>query len=81
MRTHRTIVITFSSLDGVMQDPDGRDGIASSFRVSAAATSALMDGSGTSNRRRKHQDDSDVHHQPLPEPAPKDQDVHADHDG
>jgi len=26
MNTHRTIVITFSSLDGVMQDPDGRDG-------------------------------------------------------
>jgi dihydrofolate reductase len=26
MNTHRTIVIAFSSLDGVMQDPDGRDG-------------------------------------------------------
>jgi len=26
MSTHRTIVITFTSLDGVMQDPDGRDG-------------------------------------------------------
>jgi len=26
MNTHRTIVITFSTLDGVTQDPDGRDG-------------------------------------------------------
>ena len=26
MRTYRTIVITFTSLDGVMQDPDGREG-------------------------------------------------------
>ena len=26
MNTHRTIVIAFSSLDGVTQDPDGRDG-------------------------------------------------------
>src|ERR1700722_6922018 len=26
MRPYRTIVITFTSLDGVMQDPDGRDG-------------------------------------------------------
>jgi len=29
----------------------------------------------------KHQDNSDVHHQPLPEPVPEEQDVHADHDG
>ena len=26
MNTHRTIYIAFSSLDGVMQDPDGREG-------------------------------------------------------
>jgi dihydrofolate reductase len=26
MNTHRTLVILFSSLDGFMQDPDGRDG-------------------------------------------------------
>ena len=26
MNTHRTLVIVFSSLDGFMQDPDGRDG-------------------------------------------------------
>jgi hypothetical protein len=25
MHTHRTIVIAFSTLDGVMQDPDGSD--------------------------------------------------------
>src|SRR5260370_41119689 len=31
--------------------------------------------------RREHQDDPDVHHQPLPEPVPEEQDVHADHDG
>src|SRR5215475_13595444 len=31
--------------------------------------------------RREHQDYSDVHHQPLPEPVPEEQDVHADHDG
>jgi len=31
--------------------------------------------------RREHQDNSDVHHQPLPEPVPEEQDVHADHDG
>src|SRR6516165_12545464 len=31
--------------------------------------------------RREHQDNSDVHHQPLPEPVPQEQDVHADHDG
>lgn len=29
----------------------------------------------------KHQDDSDVRHQSLPEPVSKEQDVHADHDG
>jgi len=29
--------------------------------------------------RRKHQDNSDVHYQPLPEPVPEEQDVHADH--
>lgn len=26
MQTHRTIVIAFSTLDGIMQDPDGSDG-------------------------------------------------------
>jgi hypothetical protein len=31
--------------------------------------------------RRENQNDSDVHHQPLPEPVPKEQNVHADHDG
>jgi hypothetical protein len=31
--------------------------------------------------RREHQDNSDVHYQPLPEPVPEEQDVHADHDG
>jgi hypothetical protein len=30
--------------------------------------------------RREHQDDSGVHHQPLPESIPEEQDVHADHD-
>src|SRR5262245_36677416 len=31
--------------------------------------------------RREHQDNSDVHYQPLPEPVPEEQDVHADHNG
>ena len=31
--------------------------------------------------RREHQDDSNVHHQPLPEPVPEEQDVDGDHDG
>src|SRR5215468_10823006 len=31
--------------------------------------------------RPEHQDNSDVHYQPLPEPVPEEQDVHADHDG
>jgi len=31
--------------------------------------------------RREHQDNPDVYHQALPEPMPKEQDVHADHDG
>src|SRR6516225_10910741 len=31
--------------------------------------------------RPEHQDNSDVHHQPLPEPVPEEQDVHADHNG
>ena len=31
--------------------------------------------------RREYQDNSDVHHQPLPEVVPEEQDVHADHDG
>jgi hypothetical protein len=31
--------------------------------------------------RPEHQDDPDVHHQPLPEPIPEEQDVHTDHDG
>ena len=30
--------------------------------------------------RPEHQDNSDVHHQPLPEPVPEEQEVHADHD-
>ena len=32
-------------------------------------------------KRPEHQDDPNVHHQPLPEPVPEEQDVHADHDG
>jgi len=31
--------------------------------------------------RREQQNNSNVHHQPLPEPVPEEQDVHADHDG
>jgi hypothetical protein len=31
--------------------------------------------------RREYQDDSDVHHHPLPEPVPEEEDVYADHDG
>jgi len=31
--------------------------------------------------RREHQDNADVHYQPLPELVPEEQDVHADHDG
>jgi hypothetical protein len=31
--------------------------------------------------RREHQDNSDIHYQPLPEPVPEEQDVHADHNG
>jgi hypothetical protein len=31
--------------------------------------------------RPEHQNYSDVHHQPLPEPVPEKQDIHADHDG
>jgi hypothetical protein len=31
--------------------------------------------------RRKYHDNSDVHDQPVPEVAPEEQDVHADHDG
>jgi len=31
--------------------------------------------------RREHQDNSDVRYQPLPEPVPEEQDVHADDDG
>jgi hypothetical protein len=30
---------------------------------------------------REHQNDSDVHHQPLPEPVPEKQDIYADHNG
>jgi hypothetical protein len=30
--------------------------------------------------RPEHQDDPDVHHQPLPEPIPEEQDIDADHD-
>ncbi|WP_234392331.1 hypothetical protein [Streptomyces sp. WM6378] len=30
--------------------------------------------------RGKYQDDSDVHHQPLPELVPEEQNVHANHD-
>lgn len=30
--------------------------------------------------RPEHQDDADVHHQPLPYPVPEEQDVDADHD-
>ena len=29
---------------------------------------------------REHQDNSGVHYQPLPEPVPEEQEVHADHD-
>src|SRR5215469_8412668 len=31
--------------------------------------------------RHEHQDNSDVHYRPLPEPVPEEQDIHADHDG
>src|SRR5690348_16845599 len=31
-------------------------------------------------KRRKHQDHSDVHHQPQPKLMPEEEDVHADHD-
>jgi hypothetical protein len=31
--------------------------------------------------RPEHQDYSDVHHQPLPEPIPEEQDIQADYDG
>ncbi len=31
--------------------------------------------------RCEHKDDPDVHYQPLPEPVPEEQDVHADDDG
>lgn len=31
--------------------------------------------------RPEHQDYSDVYHQPLPEPVPEEQDIHAEHDG
>src|SRR5215472_12610518 len=30
--------------------------------------------------RPEHENDYDVHYQPLPEPVPEEQDVHADHD-
>jgi len=30
--------------------------------------------------RPEHEDNSDVHYQPLPKPVPEEQDVHADHD-
>jgi hypothetical protein len=31
--------------------------------------------------RQEHQDNSGVHHQPLPKTVPEEQDIHADHDG
>jgi len=31
--------------------------------------------------RPEYQDYSDVHHQPLPQPIPEEQDIHADYDG
>ncbi len=57
-----------------------RSGVASSFRLSRAATLRSRTLQEPQIERREQQDDSDVHHQPLPEPAPEDQDVHADHD-
>jgi hypothetical protein len=45
------------------------------------SSAALMDASGTASRTPRTQDDSDVHHQPLPEPVSEEQDIHADHDG
>jgi len=35
----------------------------------------------TEVERPEHQDDPDVHRQPLPEPVPEEQDVHANHNG
>ena len=31
-------------------------------------------------KRPEHENDYDVHYQPLPEPVPEEQEVHADHD-
>src|SRR5580704_9754963 len=51
----------------------------------AAMAIIASSGSGTLQEpqieRPEHQDDSDVHHQPLPEPVSEEQNVHADHDG
>jgi len=49
--------------------------------ASRVTPAALMDASGPQIGRREHQGNSDVHYQPLPEPVPEEQDVHADHDG
>jgi hypothetical protein len=31
--------------------------------------------------RYEHQDDSNIRHQPFPEPVPEEQDIYTDHDG
>jgi hypothetical protein len=49
---------------------------------STADFAPLTEASGTSDRTPRTQGlYSDVHHQPLPEPVPEEQDIHADHDG
>ena len=50
-------------------------------RAAVEATLRKIAGPRREAERREHQDDADVHHQPLPEPVPEEQDVHADHDG
>src|SRR5262245_27958879 len=47
--------------------------------VAAAASSSTLQ--EPQIERSEHQDNSDVHHQPFPEPVLKEQDVHADNHG
>jgi hypothetical protein len=48
--------------------------------ASRVTPAALMDASGTSDRTPRTPGQF-RHYQPLPEPVPEEQDVHADHDG